>query len=136
MKSSIKNIVLISSIIVMFTACKEDEGEDGELSLKFKTEAGYTSSDATVETGTKVKIGIEAETEKAKDPIIKFNISESVNGGKDSTVHSEGLEDQDFEYDYEFTLADSVQGNTHMYTFTVTNRDGINAQKSIVITVK
>lgn len=120
----------------LFIACEKDEGEEGELDIKFKTEAGYTHKDVTLASGTEVKIGIEAETEKAKDPIIRFNISESINGGEDSTVYMENLEDQDFEHDYSFTLSDTVSGNTHLYTFTVTNRDGINAQQFLTITVE
>lgn len=132
----IKNALLIGFLSFSLIACEKDEGEEGELDIHFKTEAGYTHADATIASGSEVKIGIEAETEKAKDPIIRFNISESTNGEADTTVYMENLEDTDFSYDHTFTLNDSVSGNTHLYTFTVTNRDGINAQKSLIITVK
>lgn len=137
MKSIFKTLIIFSLFSIAFISCKKDEEEDSgnELSIKFKTEAGYTFSDATLPGGTPVKIGIEAETEKAKDPIIKFNISESVNGGASSTVYSEDLETTDYEYDYNFTL-DSVSGNIHKYTFTITNRDGINKQTDLTITVQ
>ena len=131
-----KSLLLLGIFALIFTDCKKEEDEGDELKINFKTEAGYTASDATLPKGSQVKIGVEAETEKATDPIIKFNISESVNNGANATVYSEDLSNTDYEYDYEFSLDDSVPGNTHTYTFTITNRDGINAQKNLTVTVE
>lgn len=134
---NIKNSLLVLSIFTLiFSSCKKEENEEEELDMKFKTEAGYTFSDATLPSGTDVKIGIEAETENEKDPLIKFNISESINGGTANTVYSEDLDNKEYEYDYSFTMNDTVSSNTHEYIFTVTNRDGLNAQKRLTITVQ
>jgi hypothetical protein len=136
MKTLFKSLIAISLVLFLFSSCKKDEEDEGnELKINFKVDAGYNYTDATLPGGTAIKIGIEAETEKPQDPIIKFNISESVNGGISSTVYSENLEDSDYEYDYSFEL-DSISGNVHKYTFTITNRDGLNAQKSITFTVE
>lgn len=121
-------------LIIIFSGCKkQDEGE--EMTINFKTTSGYTYTDATLDGGSSLKIGVEAETVKKKDPIIKFNISRSVNGGGTNTVYSEDLETTAYNYDYVFTL-DTVSGNVNKYTFTVTNRDGLLAQKFITLTVK
>lgn len=135
MKKIIKYLMVFSLLSIVFVAC-EKENEEEELDIAFKTGSEYTSADVTLASGSTGKIGIEAETEKKKDPIIKFNISESINGGSSSTVYSQDLEDTEFEYDYAYMLEDTVSGNTHKYTFTVTNRDGINKQKSLTITVQ
>lgn len=126
--------LLLMSMTIGFVSCKEED-ESEELNMEFKTSEGYTYADETLPGGTEVKIGVEAETEKAKDPLIKFNISESVNGGANSPVYTEDLDDVEFEHDYTFTLSEE-SGSTHKYTFTVTNRDGINIQKSLTITVE
>jgi len=136
MKTLFRTLLVITMVSVLFTSCKKDEEDEGnELKINFKADTGYNYTDATLPGGTAIKVGIEAETEKPQDPIIKFNISESVNGGAASTVYFEDLEDSDFEYDYSFEL-DSVSGNVHKYTFTITNRDGLNAQKNITFTVE
>jgi len=135
MKNTIKALLFLSIFSILFISC-EKENEEGELNISFKTAAGYVYSDATLASETAVKIGIEAETSKATDPIIKFNISESVNGGTPTTVYSQDLESANFTYDYAFTLSDATTGNTHKYTFTITNRDGINKQAALTITIQ
>jgi len=135
MKTIIRTLLVIGIIAVFTTSCKKEEDEGNEMKIDFKTGTGFTSTDATLAGGTMVLIGVEAETEKAQDPIIKFNISESVNGAASTTIYSEDLESVTYEYDFAFKL-DSVSGNVHKYTFTVTNRDGINAQKNLTLTVE
>ncbi len=135
MKTTFKILLLFALFLTVLVSCEKEEDGEGELKIDFKTEEGYVSTDSTVPSGTALKIGIEAETEVSKDPIVKFNISESVNGGTATSVYSEDLEDTMFDYDYNFTLSDTESGNTHKFTFTITNRDGINAQESITITV-
>jgi hypothetical protein len=136
MKPLFRNFLVITLVLVLFSSCKKDEEDGGdEMQIDFKADTGYNFTDAKLPGGTDLKVGIEAETDKAQDPLIKFNISESVNGGTASTVYSEDFEATTYEYDYSFTL-DTVSGNVHKYTFTVTNRDGLNAQKSITFTVE
>ncbi|MCB0819693.1 MAG: hypothetical protein KDC13_03650 [Bacteroidetes bacterium] len=126
------SIILFSSV---FSSCKKED-EENELQINFKTATGYTFSDMGINSGESFKIGVDCSTEKKKDPIIKFNISESVNNGTATTVYSEDLESQNYSHDYEAVMQDSVSGNTHKFTFTITNRDGINKQKSITLTVQ
>lgn len=132
--SIFKTMFLVSLISVALVSCDKEDEED-ELHVSFKTTAGYTFADATLAADSAIVIGIEAETEKAKDPIIRFNISESVDGGAATTVYTEDLEATDYEYDYAFNMS-SVSGSVHVYTFTITNRDGINKQASLTLTVE
>lgn len=135
MKNSINILLIISLFAFLLTSCEKEDGGD-ELDIHFKTGANYTSASGIVASGTSVLIGVEADTEKKKDPIIKFNISESVNGAPATSVYSEDIETTNYEYDYNFTMSDTVSGNMHTYTFTVTNRDGFNAQQSLTLTVQ
>ena len=135
MKKAILFFCTLSLSAMFLASCsKEDEGE--ELRLSFKTGGSYVSADTTIADGTTILIGVEGETEKAKDPIIKFNITESVNGALGSTIYTEDLEDTEYEYDLSYTLDDATSGNTHDLTFTITNRDGLNDQVSLTVTVQ
>ena len=134
MKTTIKAFLILSLFAFTFNSCKEED-EENELHLEFKTGTGYTYADATVAGGSAIKIGVEGETEKANDPIISFNISESVAGGTAATVHQQTLNDTDFDYDYLDTLG-TTSGETHKYIFTITNRDGINKQVDLTVTVQ
>lgn len=134
MKTLIKSMFVMSMLALVFTSCKKEDGE-GELKISFKNGASYTSEDMALPAGSVVTIGVAAETEKKKDPIIKFNISEAIDGGSATTVYSEDIETTDYEYDYTFTL-DSISGTQHKFTFTVTNRDGFNAQKNLTVSVQ
>lgn len=132
--SIFKTMFLVSLISVALVSCDKEDEED-ELHISFKSTAGYTFQDGTIAGGETVTIGIEAETEKEQDPLIHFNITESVNGGTGTSVYNEDFEATDYEHDYVFEM-DSVFGNSHVYTFTITNRDGINKQSSLTLTVE
>lgn len=134
MKLVIKNFLAIAILATSMIACEgEDEGE--ELDIQFKSGAEYVSANSTVVGGSTIKVGIEASTSKKKDPIIKFNISESVDGSSNSTVYSESLETTEYNHDQSFTV-DTVSGTVYKYTFTITNRDGKNAQETLVLEVE
>jgi hypothetical protein len=134
MKNIIRTFAIIGLITLSIVSCKKEE-EGDELKLDLKTGSGYTYADGTIPGGTAVKIGIEAETDKKKDPIVKFNITAFVSGGASNSVYSEDLATTNYEYDYNFIM-DTVSGSIHNYTFTITNKDGINKQKTIKLTVQ
>lgn len=135
MKATIKTLLILALCASIFSSCKEED-EGDELHIQFITDSGNVYSDTTLPGGSNVTIGIEAETEKPQDPIISFNVSESVNGAADSTIHQEtGLDDTAISYQNIYTIG-TVSGNTNKYTFTITNRDGINKQVSLTVTVQ
>lgn len=134
MKTVIKSLFVLSTMVLFSTSCEKENGED-ELSISFKNGGTYTSESISLPAGTEVTIGIEAEAEKEKDPLIKFNISEAVDGEDNHSVYTEDIETTVYEHDHTFIL-DTVPGTQHTYTFTVTNRDGFNAQESLTISVE
>lgn len=131
---SIFNLLLITALLsTTLISCEEDEAK--EMDIHFKTENGYIHTDQTLDGGTEVLIGIEASTKKSKDPLVRFNISEAVDGGDPVSVYTESISTTSYDYDYAFTLGNEA-GSVHEYTFTVTNRDGFNRQTSLTITVQ
>lgn len=132
-------MALLGAVLLCTSACKkEEEGEEEAPNINFVTATGYTSANATVAGGTEVKIGIIAAKKEEKDPLVKFNISKSVDGGANSTVYSQDLSGDDgsnFTYDF-ITTVGTTSGQTEKYTFTVTNRDGLNGQKTLTLTVQ
>lgn len=134
MFNKLTNSLVIAAFSLLIFSC-EKEGE-GELSISLKSQKGYLSTDTVIATGSAIRLGIIAETIKDKDPIIRFNISESLNNGANTTLYSEDVETTRYEHDFDFTLKDSISGNRHRYTFTITNKDGINAQEYLSITVQ
>lgn len=132
----ISMVVLLSASMLSLTSCEKDEEEEEAPELFFKTSSAYTATDVTVSPGDEVTIGIEAEVREAKDPIVKFNISKSVNGAAATSVYNEDLSTDAFEYDYFFTVDSTQSGNTEKFTFTVTNRDGLTGQKSLTLTIE
>lgn len=134
MKTIFKSILTVSLLTVALASCdKEDESD--EIHISFKSTAGYTYQDGTVANGDTITIGIEAETEKSTDPLIHFNISESVDGGNNTSLYNEDFESVSYENDYAFIM-NSTSGTVHEYTFTVTNRDGLNKQTDLTLTVE
>ncbi|MCB9246340.1 MAG: hypothetical protein H6606_07890 [Flavobacteriales bacterium] len=127
---------MLSTLYTMFLySCKETEEDENELRISFKTENGYTFQNEVLPGGAEFKVGIKAETEKVNDPLIRFNISESVNNGSDSSIYTEDLKTQSYQHDHVFRLSDTIPGNTHEYTFTITNRDGKLKQLFLNVTV-
>ncbi|MCB9189810.1 MAG: hypothetical protein H6598_07880 [Flavobacteriales bacterium] len=131
-RSIYSTAIILGIAATITTSCKKENEED-ELSMTLKTDSGYTFESGNVSTGTDVKFGIEAQTTKKKDPIIKFTISESINGKADEVVYSEDLEVTQYDHDYNFTFSDTA-GSIHEYTFALTNRDGIVLLKMVTLT--
>ena len=103
--------------------------------VTFKTEAGYTSADATVSKGESIKVGIIAN--KEEDDMKTYNISYSFDGSATTTTKDNftltGTEQQHYEKDYEFTVRN--QSGIEKWYFTITDRDGNIAKLNITLTV-
>lgn len=131
MKTIIKSLFFFGLFTLSLTSCEEGENE---LSISLKSGAVYTSEDGTITPGENVRIGIKAETEKDRDPLIKFNITQSINGGSKKSVYSKDINTTSYEYDYSFT-ADTLIGTSYNHIFTITNKDGFNKQVNITLNV-
>ena len=123
-------------ISIIFSSCERDEGRLPEIT--FKSGGAYLSANDTISVSTPILIGIHAAKTEDKDPLKKFNISKSINGGTFISVLSkdmEGGEGDQFSFDFNDTL-DSVVGQNSTYRFTITNRDGIANNVRLTLTGK
>lgn len=135
MKSIIKAALLLL-VVVSLTSCEKDEGIPPEIS--FKTGAAYTSENTSLAVGSQLLVGIEAKRTEDKDNLKMFNVSRSVNGGVSETVLNRQLSDSEgasFSYDFTETL-EGESGQENLYTFTITNRDGITNQLTLKVTLE
>ncbi len=135
MKNILKAALLLF-IAVNLSSCEKDEGIPPE--INFKTGAGYTGTGGTFASGADLKVGIEADRTEDKDNLKVFNVSKSVDGAPATTVLNYQLQDSEgehFSYDYTETL-EGESGQVFVYTFTITNRDGITNQLKLNITIQ
>jgi VCBS repeat-containing protein len=132
---NIFSIFMLFSIIALFASCEKDEGKLPNIS--FKTGGVYTSANATLFGGSLLTIGINASKAEDKDVLKKFTISKSINGATPLVIYTEdlsGAQGDTYAHDYIEVLTNTSQ-ETDVYTFTVTNRDGLTNQITITITV-
>lgn len=111
--------------------------DEGKLpNIAFKTGPDYISSNSTVGKEEVVVFGITASKAEKKDPLKKFNVSVSFDGGDNTTLIQKDLDSSqgdNFDEDVEITTRN--QAGTEKYTFTVTNRDGLINQVTVTLTV-
>jgi len=130
----ILNLFLFSLLTLSVTSCEKDEGKKPD--IRFKTGTTYTSSDATVTSGTLVTIGILAEKTEEEDVLKHFNVSLSVDGLPSTSLEDIELTGTDgdvYDVDYTFTVP-PTPGHSYKLTFTVTNRDGLTNQVALTLT--
>jgi hypothetical protein len=133
---NIFSIFMLFSIIALFASCEKDEGKLPNIS--FKTGGVYTSASTTLLGGALLTVGINASKAEDKDVLKKFTISKSINGATALVIFTEdlsGTQGDSYSHDYTEVLTNTSQ-ETDVYTFTVTNRDGLVNQVSLTITVQ
>lgn len=132
---NIHSAFLWATLAMATSACEMDKGILPEIQLKKGVD--YISNDTILESGSYILIGVTAKKSETRDVLKKFNISKSVNGGNQITVYSHDLissEEDYYSYNYEGNLvADS--SDVVLYTFTITNRDGLVNQAEVEITI-
>ncbi|CAN5384122.1 hypothetical protein BH09BAC5_BH09BAC5_09930 [soil metagenome] len=133
-----KKIILLLSIstILLSGACKKNKDAHVPPDLAFKTTSGYTSADVTINQGDSILVGVVIT--KKEDDLRTLNISYAYDGASSSTTHltysMTAAEYTGFDHDY--YLVSRNQAGTEKWIFTVTDRDGNLAQKSITLTVQ
>ncbi|HMW38889.1 MAG: hypothetical protein K1X68_13915 [Saprospiraceae bacterium] len=118
------------------SSCETDEGKLPE--IEFETGNGYVSTDTTLLPNTSFSIGIHASKTESKDVLKKFNISRSIQQGPLESIYSQNLSGSDgdhFHYVYTATTS-GTSGQSTVYTFTITNRDGLINQLNLKILVQ
>ena len=130
MKSLFLSIIILS-IMVLVSSCDPHKPPR----LVFKTDAGYTSSDASVAKGSTVRVGIIAD--KVEDDMKRYNISYAFDGATTTTTKESfnlaGSEENHYEKDYEFQVRN--QSGTETWYFVITDKDGNIAKLSLTLTV-
>lgn len=131
---AMKYVVMISLFSLVFSACEKDAHIPPDISLK--TGAGYTTADATVAKNQSIMVGVTGV--KKEDDMINYNVSYAYDNATTTTTYQNfsltGSEQQNFTKDVTFTTR-NVAG-TEKWIFTITDKDGNIAQKTIVLTVQ
>ena len=132
----ILSITMICFTLFLITSCSSSEDEGKLPNISFKTGGVYTSSDVSLAAGTALKIGINASKSESADVLKKLNVSKSVDGAANTTIDEKvltGEEGNTYTYDLD-TNAEATTGQISVYTFTVTNRDGLVNHVSLKVT--
>jgi hypothetical protein len=119
-------------IAALFSACDPHKPPR----IKFKTDAGYTSADATVAKGALIKIGVIGD--KVEDDMKTFNVSYAYDGSTSTTTKETFTltkdEENHYEKDYEFNVRN--EAGVENWYFVITDRDGNIAKLSLTLTVE
>lgn len=136
--TAMKNFIITLSIAALaFTAsCKKNKDAHIPPDLEFKTAAGYTSNDRSIAHGDSILVGVTIT--KMEDDLRTLNISYAYDGSAATTTHfNYAMTSAEYTgYNHDFWLVTRSVAGTEKWTFTVTDRDGNLAQKTINLTVQ
>jgi hypothetical protein len=134
-----KKIIFIFSITVTLVAssCKKNKDAHVPPDLAFQTGGNYTSADRTITHGDSILVGVRIT--KKEDDLRTLNISYAYDGGSSITWSpgSHTMTTAEYTgYNNDYWIVTRNQAGTEKWIFTVTDRDGNLAQKSITLTVQ
>ncbi len=137
MKTTNKKYIYLFPILLFSFVLFSCEKDAGKLpNIAFKTDAGYTSVSASVSKNQTLTVGINASKAESKDVLKTFNVSSSFDGAAATTIVQETLSGgQGDSYSKDVSITTRNQSGIEIYTFTVTNRDGLSNQLSLTLTV-
>lgn len=126
----------IAIILILTGACKKETDAHIPPELSFKTGAGYTSGDATINQSDSVLVGVVIT--KKEDDLRTLNISYAYDGATSSTTSINYIMTaaEYGGYNHDFWIRSRNQAGSEKWIFTVTDRDGNLAQKSFTLTVQ
>lgn len=131
------SLLVVVGMAFSFTSCEED-GDPVPPTLTFAG-GDYTDADATVEPGATVMFSWTAQSGDAK--LDKFTIKLGNAWVVDSDNYEWNGEEDPANWDNDTyvgsaSFAAGADGDEHVFTFTVTDKDGETAEKVITITVE
>jgi hypothetical protein len=133
---NIISILSIAALLSMSASCKKNKDAHVPPGLSFKTGAGYTSGNVTIQHGDSVLVGVIIT--KEEDDLRTLNLSHAYDGATTTTTQftytMTAAEYTGFNHDY-YIVSRNTPG-TEQWIFTVTDRDGNLAQKGITLTVQ
>lgn len=129
-------LFLLVAIFSLAASCKKNTDAHIPPDLSFKTGGNYTSGDRTITAGDSILVGVVIT--KKEDDLRTLNISYAYDGAASSTtsINYVMTSAEYGGYDHDFWITTRNQAGTEKWTFTVTDRDGNLAQKSITLTVQ
>lgn len=126
-KTNLIIATLILTALSVFTSCSKDKTPP---TINFKGGASYTSTDVTVDAGSVLTFGFNAQSGSAK--LTRFQIVATSNNTPLNIVDTTFSTDT-FSQDYSFQFADA--GETRL-TFTITDKDGQTAALNLTVTTQ
>lgn len=134
MKTTVKLTVLtIAGAMLLTASCKKEEDKQIPPNISFKTSAGYTYSNTTVTTNDTLLVGITAEKTEDKDLLTRFVATQKYDAGTATTLFNESFNQDTYSKDMQIITRNTP--GTETYTYTIINRDGLTATKTLVLTV-
>lgn len=133
-KSTKFYFIALFSLVVFFAGCNDDEKVlDPTISLSGGN--GYTSSDATVKPGDSVLVKIIANKGVDGKDLDKLEVLVAYDGGA-PVVYKTISDIKSASLTEEMTFAARTKEGTEGWIFKITDKDGLNAETRITLTVK
>jgi hypothetical protein len=137
MVKSIKlSSVLFAVLATIFVGCKKDDDNPTALNptISFVNEgAGYYTADAVVDSGAIVKVKIIAQKGSEGAKLKQFKLVKKVTGANETVVDSTLSSASEATFNY--TFSGSIVTSPTTLEFTITDKDGKSATKSIKFTI-
>lgn len=116
---------------VMISSCGDNDDDVVPVgpTLNFLGGIEYVSSDAELTAETEFSVGIRGTH---SENIEKFKVTLAINGTSAGTLFDTSFRSRDF--DYVFVRTTGPDAQTERYTFTLTDRNGVETSRSITIT--
>ena len=128
--------LFLIAVIGMTASCKKETDAHIPPDLSFKTGSNYTSGDRSITQGDSILVGVVIT--KKEDDLRTLNISYAYDGASSTTTfYNYVMTTAEYGgYSHDFWIRTRNQAGTEKWVFTVTDRDGNLAQKSITLTVQ
>jgi hypothetical protein len=130
-------IIIICAILLMAASCKKKKADPHvPPDMSFKSGTNYTSGDLTTNKQDTLLIGINVT--KTEDDLKSYNVSYSYDGSTTTTTfYNYYLAEAEYGgYSKDITIITRNQNGKEKWVFTIVDRDGNLAQKTINITVQ
>lgn len=128
--------IITCTLLTAVASCKKDQDAHVPPNVSFKTDAGYTSGNVTINQGDSVLVGVVIT--KTEDDLRTLNLSYAYDGATSSTTSwTYTMTSAEYTgYNHDYWIHSRNQAGSEKWIFTVVDRDGNMTQKSITLTVQ
>lgn len=136
MKSIKLNLVLLAILATIFVGCSKDEEEKLlNPTISFASDGtGFYVADAEVDSNAQVKVKIIAQKGKDGANLKQFKATKTVTGATETLLDSTLTSASNETFNYTYT--GNIVTSPTTLTFTITDKDGKTATKTIKFTIK